>query len=55
MVQNRKLTSNQVQQKLLLLLKKVGSARLRESDIHPISPKTPAIQYQLIDRRVREK
>ena len=27
---------------LSLLLKKVGSARLRESDIHPISPKTPA-------------
>ena len=33
----------------LLLLKKVGSARLRESDIHPISPKTPAPQYQPID------
>ena len=27
---------------LFLLLKKVGSARLRESDVHPISPKTPA-------------
>ena len=27
---------------LLLLLKKVSSARLGESDIHPISPKTPA-------------
>ena len=25
-------------------LKKVGSARLRESGIHPISPKTPATQ-----------
>ena len=25
---------------LLLLLKKVGSARLEESDVHPISPKT---------------
>ena len=36
---------------LLLLLKKVGSARLRESDIHPISPKTPAPQYQPIDRK----
>ena len=30
---------------LLLIFKKVGSARLRESDLHPISPKTqvPAI------------
>ena len=34
-----------------LLLKKIGSARLRESDVHPISPKTPAPQYQPIDRR----
>ena len=39
---------------LLLLLKKVGSARLRESDIHPISPKTLAPQYQLIDRKKRK-
>ena len=38
---------------LLLLLKKVGSARLRESGIHPISPKTPAPQYQPIDRKKR--
>ena len=30
---------------ILLLLKKLGSARLRESDIQPISPKTPAPQY----------
>ena len=30
---------------LLLLLKKVGSARLRESDVHPISPKTPSPKY----------
>ena len=36
---------------LLLLFKKVGSARLRESGIHPISPKTPAPQYQPIDRK----
>ena len=36
---------------LLLLLKKVSSARLEESDIHPISPKTPAPQYQPIDRK----
>ena len=27
---------------VLLLLKEVGSARLRENDIHLISPKTPA-------------
>ena len=33
---------------LLLLLKKVDSARLRDSDMHPISPKTPASQYQPI-------
>ena len=33
---------------LLLLLKEVGSARLRESDIHPISPETPAPQNQPI-------
>ena len=39
---------------LLLLFKKVGSARLRESDIHPISPKTLAPQYQPIDRKKRK-
>ena len=39
---------------LLLLLKKVGSARLRESGIHPISPKTPAPQYHSIDRTKRK-
>ena len=39
---------------LLLLLKKVGSARLRESDVHPISPKTPAPRYQPIDRKKRK-
>ena len=36
---------------LLLLLKNVSSARLGESDIHPISSKTPAPQYQPIDRK----
>ena len=36
---------------LQLLFKKVGSARLSESDIHPISPKTPAKQYRPIDRK----
>ena len=39
---------------LLLLLKKGGSARLRESDIHPISPKNLAPQYQRIDRKKRK-
>ena len=39
---------------LLLLLKKVGSTRLRESDVHPISPKTPAPQYQPRDRKKRK-
>ena len=39
---------------ILLLLKKVGSARLRKSGIHPISPKTPAPQYQPIDRKKRK-
>ena len=39
---------------LLLLLKKVSSARLGESDIHPISPKTTAPQYQPIDRKKRK-
>ena len=39
---------------LLLLLKKVGSARLRESDIHPISLKTPAPRYHPIDRKKRK-
>ena len=39
----------------LLLLKEVGSARLRESDLHPISPKTPAPQYQPIDRKKRKE
>ena len=39
---------------LLLLLKQVGTARLRESDIHPISPKTAAPQYQPIGRKKRK-
>ena len=41
-------------QLLLLLLKKVDSARLSDSDVHPISPKTPALQYQPIDRKKRK-
>ena len=39
---------------IILLLKKVCSARLRKSDIHPISPMTPAPQYQPIDRKKRK-
>ena len=39
---------------LLLLLKNVSSARLREGDIHPNSPKTPAPQHQPIDRKKRK-
>ena len=39
---------------ILLLLKKVGISRLGESDIDPISPKTPAPQYQPIDRKKRK-
>ena len=40
---------------LLLLLKEVGSARLGESDVHPISPKTPAPQYHPIEYIHRKK
>ena len=35
-------------------LKKVGNAKLKESDIHPISPKTPIPEYQPIDRKKRK-
>ena len=38
----------------ILLFKNVGSVRLRESSMHPISPKTPAPQYQPIDRKKRK-
>ena len=39
----------------IITIKKVGSARLRESGIHPISPKTPGPQYQHIDRKKRKE
>ena len=39
---------------IIILFKKVGSARLRERDVHPISPKTPSPQYQPIDRKKRK-
>ena len=35
----------------LLLLKEVGNAILGESDLHPISPKTPTTQYQPRERK----
>ena len=35
----------------LLLLKKVRNARLGESDLLPISPKTPDPQYQPRERK----
>ena len=40
---------------LLLLLKKVGSARLRESNVHAISSKIPTPQYQPIDGKKRRE
>ena len=39
---------------IIIIKKKVGSARLRESDVHPISKKTPAPKYQPIDRKKRK-
>ena len=40
---------------LLLLLKEVGNESLRESDLHPINPKTPAPQYQPLGRKKRKE
>ena len=40
--------------RLFLLFKKVGSARLKDSGIHPISPNTSAPQYQPVDRKKRK-
>ena len=40
---------------IIILLKKVSSARLRESNVHPLSPKTPVPQYQPIDRKKRKE
>ena len=37
----------------IIIINEVGSVRLGESDIHPISPTTPAIQCQPIDRKNR--
>ena len=38
---------------LLLSLNEVGSAKLRDNYLYPNSPKTPAPQYQPIDRKER--
>ena len=35
---------------LLLLIKEIDSARLGESYLHPISPKTPVPQHQPVER-----
>ena len=43
-----------VHELLLLLLKKIGNARLGEGDCHPISPKTPAPHYQPIEEKKRK-
>ena len=39
---------------LLLLLKKIGSARPGEGDCHPISPKTPDPHYQPLEEKKRK-
>ena len=40
---------------IIIIIKEVGSARLGESYLHPISPKTPAPQYQPIDKKNENK
>ena len=40
---------------LLLLLREIGNARLGVSDLHPISPKTPAPHYQPIEQRKKKE
>ena len=39
---------------IIIIIKNGQSARLRESDVHPISLKTPAPLYQPIDRKKRK-
>ena len=36
---------------IIIIIKKGPQCILGESDIHPVSPKTPAPQYQPIDRK----
>ena len=38
---------------IIIIIKKRQQCKVGESDIHPISPKTPAPQYQPIDRKKR--
>ena len=40
---------------IVIIIIKRGRQCKAESDIHLISPKTPAPQYQLIDRKKRER
>ena len=39
---------------IIIIIKNVVSARPRESDYHPISPTTPAPQYQPTERKKRK-
>ena len=39
---------------LIIFIIIITSARLRETDQHPISPKTPATEYKPIDRKERK-
>ena len=40
---------------ILLLLKESGNARLWDSNIHQINPKSPARQYKPIERKKRNE
>ena len=44
----------EISNSLLILLNEVGSARLRESFLHPVSLKTPGPQHQPLDRKMRK-
>ena len=39
---------------IFIIIRRVGNARLRESNVHPLSLKIPAPQYQPIDRKKRK-
>ena len=39
---------------IIIIIIKKGRQCKAESDVHPISPKTPAPQYQPIDRKKRK-
>ena len=38
----------------IIIKKNVGTTRPRDSDVHPISPKTPAPQYQPMESKERK-